>query len=40
LKPAERCDLSTSAMENLDKLQATGLPVYDLNIENLARKDW
>lgn len=27
-------------MENLDKLTAAGLPVYDLNLENLERKDW
>ncbi|KAG9195923.1 hypothetical protein G6011_01044 [Alternaria panax] len=27
-------------MENLDTLSATGLPVYDLNEENLLRKDW
>jgi len=27
-------------MENLDKLSATGLPVFDLNAENLRRKDW
>ncbi|KAH6866645.1 two component histidine kinase 1 [Alternaria rosae] len=27
-------------MENLDKLSATGLPVFDLNAENLWRKDW
>ncbi|KAF2446221.1 two component histidine kinase 1 [Karstenula rhodostoma CBS 690.94] len=27
-------------MENLDKLTAAGLPVYDLNLENLDRKDW
>jgi hypothetical protein len=40
LKPAERCDSSTSAMENLDKLTAAGLPVYDLNVENVEKKDW
>ncbi|KAF2257780.1 putative histidine kinase HHK12p [Lojkania enalia] len=28
------------AMENLDKLTATGLPVWDLNSENLDRSDW
>lgn len=27
-------------MENLDKLSATGLPIFDLNKENLFRKDW
>ncbi|EDU40549.1 Two component histidine kinase 1 [Pyrenophora tritici-repentis] len=27
-------------MENLDKLSATGLPIFDLNEENLNRKDW
>ena len=27
-------------MENLDKLTSTGLPVFDLNAENLNRKDW
>jgi len=27
-------------MENLDKLSATGLPIFDLNEENLKRKDW
>ncbi|KAL5382727.1 hypothetical protein DPSP01_006286 [Paraphaeosphaeria sporulosa] len=27
-------------MENLDKLTAAGLPVYDLNLENLDRNDW
>ncbi|KAF2652355.1 two component histidine kinase 1 [Lophiostoma macrostomum CBS 122681] len=27
-------------MEDLDKLTATGLPVFDLNTENLERKDW
>jgi hypothetical protein len=27
-------------MEDLDKLTATGLPVFDLNAENLDRKDW
>ncbi|KAL5422769.1 hypothetical protein PMIN04_004436 [Paraphaeosphaeria minitans] len=27
-------------MENLDKLTAAGLPVYDLNLEHLDRKDW
>ncbi|EMD91903.1 hypothetical protein COCC4DRAFT_174771 [Bipolaris maydis ATCC 48331] len=27
-------------MENLDKLSATGLPVFDLNEENLSRRDW
>ncbi|KAF2026636.1 putative histidine kinase HHK12p [Setomelanomma holmii] len=27
-------------MENLDKLTAAGLPVYDCNVENLDRKDW
>ena len=27
-------------MENLDKLTAAGLPIYDLNLENLERKDW
>ncbi|KAF2012779.1 two component histidine kinase 1 [Aaosphaeria arxii CBS 175.79] len=27
-------------MENLDKLTAAGLPVYDLNAENIDRKDW
>jgi len=30
----------TGTMENLDKLSATGLPVFDLNKENLVRKDW
>ncbi|KAF1971759.1 putative histidine kinase HHK12p [Bimuria novae-zelandiae CBS 107.79] len=27
-------------MDNLDKLTAAGLPIYDLNRENLERKDW
>ncbi|KAF1829678.1 putative histidine kinase HHK12p [Decorospora gaudefroyi] len=27
-------------MENLDKLSATGLPIFDLNQENLDAKDW
>ncbi|CAA9958233.1 Two component histidine kinase 1 [Pyrenophora teres f. maculata] len=27
-------------MENLDKLSATGLPIFDLNEENLNRSDW
>ncbi|KAF2680177.1 two component histidine kinase 1 [Lentithecium fluviatile CBS 122367] len=27
-------------MENLDRLTATGLPIYDLNSEQLERKDW
>ncbi|KAF2181684.1 putative histidine kinase HHK12p [Zopfia rhizophila CBS 207.26] len=27
-------------MENLDKLTAAGLPVFDLNTENLERTDW
>ncbi|KAH7116981.1 putative histidine kinase HHK12p [Dendryphion nanum] len=27
-------------MENLDKLTAAGLPVYDLNVENVDRTDW
>ncbi|KAF2854285.1 two component histidine kinase 1 [Plenodomus tracheiphilus IPT5] len=27
-------------MENLDRLSATGLPVYDLNRENLSHGDW
>jgi len=27
-------------MENLDKLTAAGLPVFDLNQENLGKKDW
>jgi hypothetical protein len=27
-------------MENLDKLTATGLPIYDLNAEKLDREDW
>ncbi|KAJ4302989.1 hypothetical protein N0V90_001880 [Kalmusia sp. IMI 367209] len=26
--------------ENLDKLTAAGPPIYDLNLENLERKDW
>lgn len=39
LRHAERIPC-TSAMENLDQLSATGLPVFDLNEENLQRKDW
>jgi hypothetical protein len=39
LSLAERIS-GTSAMENLDKLSATGLPVFDLNEENLDGKDW
>jgi hypothetical protein len=31
---------SVRAMENLDKLSATGLPVFDLNLEHLEQKDW
>lgn len=27
-------------MENLDKLTSAGLPVFDMNLENLDRKDW
>jgi hypothetical protein len=27
-------------MEDLDKLSATGLPVFDLNSEHLDQKDW
>ncbi|KAF2868319.1 hypothetical protein BDV95DRAFT_621371 [Massariosphaeria phaeospora] len=27
-------------MENLDKLTASGLPIFDLNAENLDRSDW
>ena len=30
----------TLAMENLDKLSATGLPVFDLNQEHLDQNDW
>ena len=28
------------AMENLDKLTAAGLPVFDMNQEHLDHKDW
>jgi hypothetical protein len=27
-------------MENLDKLTAAGLPIFDLNAEKLDREDW
>jgi len=27
-------------MENLDKLTAAGLPIFDLNTEHLEQKDW
>jgi hypothetical protein len=27
-------------MENLDRLTTAGVPVYDLNTENLERQDW
>jgi hypothetical protein len=27
-------------LDNLDKLTAAGLPVFDLNRENLDNKDW
>jgi hypothetical protein len=46
LRPARREHRHTSpapcirAMENLDKLSATGLPVFDLNSEHLEQKDW
>ncbi|KAL7771829.1 hypothetical protein CFE70_001779 [Pyrenophora teres f. teres 0-1] len=39
VRHAERI-VCTSAMENLDKLSATGLPIFDLNEENLNRSDW
>jgi len=35
--PASPC---SRTMENLDQLSATGLPVSDLNRENLLSSDW
>lgn len=35
------CDSAhADAMQNLDRLSATGLPVFDLNSEHLDQKDW
>lgn len=31
---------AAAPMENLDKLTATGLPIFDLNSESLSRPDW
>jgi hypothetical protein len=32
--------LCSADMEDLDKLTAAGLPVFDLNSEHLEQKDW
>lgn len=33
-------DHPTGAMQNLDKLTGTGLPIFDLNSEHLDANDW
>jgi hypothetical protein len=40
ISPSPAAPRSAAPMENLDKLTAAGLPVYELNRENLDRKDW